>query len=336
MCSTSLPENLAPASPCVARRTRWTRPAPLALARGCSREGAALTLRTRAIRDPSRSPLALGGLCPVELSSWVGGGGTCAAEGPATPTRGIGAAPRSRSLGRVRALARAPGRRQARASSYVPGRGGRIGRHAAPRALRATHRNGPEGLRRVGSDARRAGAHLRLHFSDHLCYSVWSITWHGTVSAPETHLFQERTLAQLAVRGGRGDRYHCVDTRGSGCAVHCLPHSHAARSDRARFEAATISNPIETKTNVVVSLVRSVSFGGSTSDRFLYPTASRYAESQIPGVMWAVAGRRDPRQGIFQDSLVSLSAVGTEHVAFPKPVRGAVGPEDQRRGRPRC
>jgi len=47
---------------------------------------------------------------------------------------------------------------------------------------------------------------------------------------------------------------------------------------------------------------------------------------QITGVMWAVSWRRDVRKGILVDFLSPIQALGTENVAFQKPVSFGVWP----------
>src|SRR5579859_5766777 len=53
---------------------------------------------------------------------------------------------------------------------------------------------------------------------------------------------------------------------------------------------------------------------------------------QITGVVWVESWRRDVTEGIFQDSLVPIWAVGTDDVPFPKPVRPTLAPADRSHG----
>ena len=164
MCSTSLPEDLAPASPCVARRTCRSRPAPPRPPVG-NRAGSGPypqdMCNTRSMALPSR----LGRSLPCGVKQLGGrrrhlrNGGT----GDTHPRDRRGSEfsePRTRSR-----TCEGPGRRRVRARRSWPGRGGRIRRHAAPRALRAKHSSEPAGRTRVGSEAKRAGARTSRYFT---------------------------------------------------------------------------------------------------------------------------------------------------------------------------
>ena len=112
----------------------------------------------------------------MELCSWVGGGDPGAAEGPATPTRGIGAAPSSRSLGHGRVLARAPGGGEP--ERLDPGQIAAEEPVGERRRERVAPNTGAGQQDEREADRRRSapGAHLPLHFRDHPGSSVWSIT----------------------------------------------------------------------------------------------------------------------------------------------------------------
>ena len=138
MCSTSLPEDLAPASPCVARRTCRSRPAPPAPARGrCARGNGPYPQDTCNTRSIALLP-RLGRSLPCGVKQ-LGGRRRHLCRGGTGDThpRDRSGSEISESGTRSRAGAGSGGGGEPGRSDWR-GRGGRIGRHAAPRALRAT------------------------------------------------------------------------------------------------------------------------------------------------------------------------------------------------------